>query len=95
MKVAIRDSIDFALASAGVWYNASGGSVSDARIVLGGVYQTPRRATAAEAFLKGKTIDPSTADGTGAAAVQDAIPMSQNAFKKQLAATMVKRALLA
>lgn len=95
MKVAIRDSIDFSLASAGVWYTPSTGSVTDARIALGGVYLTPRRATAAETYLKGKAIDATTADATGAAAVSDATPMSQNALKKQLAATMVKRALLA
>jgi xanthine dehydrogenase YagS FAD-binding subunit len=95
MKVAMRDSIDFAIASAAVWYTPATGAVSDTRIVLGGVYQTPRRATAAETYLKGKAVDATSADGAGAAAVSDATPMSVNAFKKQLAATMVKRALLA
>jgi xanthine dehydrogenase YagS FAD-binding subunit len=95
MKVAMRDSIDFALVSAAVWYTPATGSISDVRVALGGVYQTPRRATGAETYLKGKAIDASTADGAGAAAVADATPMAQNSFKKQLAATMVKRALLA
>jgi xanthine dehydrogenase YagS FAD-binding subunit len=95
MKVATRDSIDFALASAAVWYSVSGGTVSDCRIVLGGVYQTPRRATAAESQLKGKAISEDVAAQTGQQAVADATPMTGNSFKKQLAATMVKRALLA
>jgi len=95
MKVAMRDSIDFAIASAGVWYTPATGAVSDVRIALGGVYLTPRRATGAETYLKGKAVDATSADGAGAAAVADATPMSVNAFKKQLAATMVKRALLA
>jgi|YelNatPaOPRAMG01_1025707.scaffolds.fasta_scaffold56852_3 xanthine dehydrogenase YagS FAD-binding subunit len=95
MKVAMRESPDFAIASAAVWYSLSGGTVSDARIVLGGVYQTPRRATAAESYIKGKAINEDTATAAGQQAVADATPMTRNAFKKVLAATMVKRALLA
>jgi xanthine dehydrogenase YagS FAD-binding subunit len=95
MKVAMRESPDFAIASAAVWYSLSGGTVSDARIALGGVYQTPRRATAAESYIKGKAINEDTATAAGQQAVADATPMTQNTFKKVLAATMVKRALLA
>ncbi|MEM3652510.1 MAG: FAD binding domain-containing protein [Nitrososphaerales archaeon] len=95
MKAAIRPSIDFALASAAVWYNISGGNVTESRIVLGGVYLTPKRAKAAEDFLKGKAITGETAAAAGKQAVIDAIPMVGNAYKKSVAAAMVTKALLA
>jgi len=95
MKTAIRPSIEFAIASAAVWYNISGGNVTDSRIALGAVYLTPKRAKAAEDFLKGKAITEETATQAGQQAVIDAIPMPGNAYKKIVTATMVKRALLA
>ncbi len=95
VKIAIRDSIDFSLASAAVWYTPGTGAVSDCRIFLGGVYQTPRRATAAESYLKSKTIAADVAAATGQAAVSDASPQTGNAYKKQLAAVAVQRALQA
>jgi xanthine dehydrogenase YagS FAD-binding subunit len=95
VKLAIRDSIDFALASAAVWYTPASGAVTDSRIFLGGVYQTPRRATAAESALKGQTVSASVAATVGSAGVSDAVAMTSNSFKKQLAAVAIQRALLA
>jgi xanthine dehydrogenase YagS FAD-binding subunit len=95
VKFALRKSIDFAIASAAVWYSVSGGTVSDCRIVMGGVYLTPRRATAAETYLKGKALADDTATAAGQQAVADAVPLANNAHKKSIAAAMVKRALLA
>jgi len=95
IKLAMRDSIDFALVSAGVWYTPSSGAVTDCRIYLGAVSQVPHRATAAETYLKGKTIASDVAAATGQQAVSDAIPMTGNAYKKQMAAAAVQRALLA
>ncbi|HVP23665.1 MAG TPA: FAD binding domain-containing protein [Conexivisphaerales archaeon] len=94
-KIAIRPSIDFALTSAGVWYTPGSGAVTDCRIYLGGVAQTPRRATESEAALKGQTISASVAMTVGQAAVANAAPMTQNGYKKQLAAVAIQRALLA
>jgi xanthine dehydrogenase YagS FAD-binding subunit len=42
----------------------------------------------------GKTITTTTAEAAGKAAVEDAQPLSQNAYKVQLAKVAVKRALL-
>jgi xanthine dehydrogenase YagS FAD-binding subunit len=50
IKYSIRKSFDFAVASAAVAITVSGGSVSDCKIVLGGVAPTPWRATAAEGY---------------------------------------------
>jgi xanthine dehydrogenase YagS FAD-binding subunit len=95
VKLAMRDSLDFSLTSAAVWYTPGTGAVTDCRIFLGGVYQTPRRATAAETYLKGKTIASDVAAATGQQAVSDATPLTGNAYKKQMAAAAVQKALQA
>ncbi len=57
----------------------------------------PRRGSPVEAdkFLAGKSLDEKTADEAGKQAVMSATPLSQNAYKVQLARVAVKRALLA
>ena len=87
-------ALDWPLATASVALKMSGASVSSARVVLGHVAPTPWVAADAEKFLSGKTIDASTAEQAGAAAVQGAKPLSENAYKVQLAKVAVKRALL-
>jgi xanthine dehydrogenase YagS FAD-binding subunit len=44
--------------------------------------------------LAGKTITAAIAEAAGKAAVEGAQPLSQNAYKVQLASVAVKRALL-
>jgi xanthine dehydrogenase YagS FAD-binding subunit len=95
MKFAIRDAPDFALASAAVWFTPGSGAVTDCRIYLGAVSQVPKRATAAESYLKGKTPAADVAAATGQQAVSDAVPMTGNAYKKAMAAAAVQKALLA
>ena len=72
----------------------NGTTISSAKVVLGHVAPTPWVASAAERS-HGKTITEATAEQAGAAAVKDAKPLSQNAYKVQLAKVAVKRALLA
>jgi xanthine dehydrogenase YagS FAD-binding subunit len=93
VKMAIRDSIDFSIASAAVWYTPASGAVSDCRIYMGGVYQTPRRSSAAETALKGQSISATTATTVGQASVSDASAMTMNSYKKNLASVAVARAL--
>jgi xanthine dehydrogenase YagS FAD-binding subunit len=96
LRVAPRKSIDFAIASVATAITVEAGNVSDARIVLGGgVAPTPYRATAAEDALKGNAISESVAEAAAAAAVEDAVPLSKNAYIVQIAKTLVKRAILA
>jgi xanthine dehydrogenase YagS FAD-binding subunit len=90
-----RLAIDWPLATASVALKMSGGKVGSAKVVLGHVAPTPWAATAAAQYLAGKTIDENTAEEAGKLAVQDAKPLSQNAYKVQLAKVAVKRALLA
>ncbi len=101
-KQAYRRAIDWALVSVASAINVTGGNVTDARITLGGVAPTPYRAVGAEASIKGKAISEATATTAGDAGVADAFPIdggnkpvTSNAYKVQIASTLIKRAILA
>ena len=84
-KVRDRASYAFALISVAAAIDIEGGTVNDVRLALGGVAHKPWRAWKAEAALKGK---PATAESFRAAAeaeLVDAAPLSDNAFKVELA----------
>ena len=61
---------------------------------MGAVAPIPWRSQAAEQALAGKTITESTAAAAADAALQGATPLTQNAYKIQVAKTAVKRAIL-
>ena len=91
IKLAFRKSIDFPIVNCAV--RVGGGP---ARICLNAVAPKPYRALKAEAAIAGKGITEATAEAAGAAAVADASSFPKTAqFKKQIAKTLVKRALLA
>jgi xanthine dehydrogenase YagS FAD-binding subunit len=94
IKFALRPTIDFAIVSVAVAIIFQAGKVSDARIVLGAVAPVPYRATGAENVLKGKIISEPVAETAAVAAVKDAVPLSDNKYKIQIARTLVKRAIL-
>ena len=94
-EVRHREAIDWPLATASVVLTMKGSSVVSAAIVMGHVAPTPWRSAAAEQAIAGKSVTAATAEAAGAAAVADAKPLSQNAYKVQLAKVAVKRALLA
>ena len=71
-----------------------GGVVRDARIVLGHVAPTPWISTPAADAVRGWMIEETIAEAAGAAAVAEATPLSNNAYKVQLAKVAVKRAIL-
>lgn len=93
-KFTERKAIDFAVSSVAVTITAAGGTVSDARIVLGGVAPIPYRVTTAEDLIKGKAINAANADATAEEALKRAIPQSKNRYKIQITKTLVKRAIL-
>jgi len=93
-KFTLRKPVDFAIVSVASVMNISKGVCEDARIVLGAVAPVPFRAKAAEDFLKGKTINEDTASQAGKLALKDTLPLTQNAYKVQIAKTLVKRTLL-
>ncbi len=69
-------------------------TVRDARVVMGAVAPVPFRAHAAEAVLKGGPLDESRARAAAEAALKDARPMSDNAYKVVIAKVIVRRAIM-
>ena len=94
-EVRQKDALDWPLAAASVALTMSGSTVSKASIVLGHVGPTPHVAASAAKMLEGKSISMDTAAAAAAEAVKAAKPLSDNAYKVQLAKVAVKRALLA
>jgi len=95
LKHRVRGAVDFAIVSVGSVITVKDGVCKDARIVLGAVAPTPYRALAAEDAIRGKPLDATTVEEVAEAAVADAKPLSKNAYKIEIAKTVVKRALLA
>jgi xanthine dehydrogenase YagS FAD-binding subunit len=93
-EVREKDALDWPLATASVALKMKGNSIESAQVVLGHVATTPYVATQAGQMLAGKTITPEIAEQAGQAAVAGAKPLSDNAYKVQLAKVAVKRALL-
>ena len=97
-KVRDRGTWDFALASAAIAVQVSGGKASNASVVLGGVDVVPHRASAAESALNGYSLTEDVFAKVAAAAVQDAQPLDYgmgNAFRVELAKGAVLNALRA
>jgi len=95
VKIKERGTWDFALASAAASGVVKDGVLAEISIVAGGVAPVPRRMARAEAALKGKTITEEIAARAAAEALKDATPLPENAYKKELAAAAIKRAVLA
>jgi xanthine dehydrogenase YagS FAD-binding subunit len=93
-EVRQKEALDWPLATASVCLKMNGTRVAGAKIVLGHVAPTPWDAAEAAKSLVGKAIGPDVAEAAGKAAVAGATPLSQNAYKVQLARVAVKRALL-
>ena len=85
LKLRDRASYEFALASAAVVLTLESGKVTRARIALGGVGTKPWRSPDAEAALTGQPANDATYRRAAEAALRDAKPQSQNAFKIELA----------
>ncbi len=93
MKVTQRGVYDFALVSIAVAAQIVNGVWQDGRVVLGGVAPTPYRATDAEAALKGKKIDANVALQAAQDTLVKARPMSQNAYKVDIAKNIIVQAV--
>ena len=89
-----KAAFDWPLAVAAVALKTDGSNVQAARVVLGHVAPTPWLSPDAEAALKGQAANDATAQKAAEAALRNAKPLSQNAYKVQLARVAVKRAIL-
>lgn len=93
-EVRYKESHDWPIAFATVLLTMNGASVQSARVVMGAVAPIPWRSPAAEQALAGKPINDETAAAAADAALKDARPLSQNAYKVDVAKVAVKRAIL-
>ena len=93
-EVRFKQSHDWPLAIASVSLAMNGKTVRGARIVMGAVAPVPWRSAPAEASLTGKTMSEEAAMAAADAAVTGVKPMTQNAYKVQIARTAVKRAIM-
>jgi xanthine dehydrogenase YagS FAD-binding subunit len=86
-------SFAFAVVSAAASLRIEQGTISDARLALGGVAARPWRARAAENILAGYPPGPAVFRRAAEAALTDAKPSGDNAFKIELARRILVRAL--
>lgn len=94
-KIRERGAWDFALVSVALAIRMSGSTIASARIVLGGVAPVPWRSEDAEKALVGRAPDAAVAADVAAAAVADARPLEQNAYKELLVKGAIVESLLA
>lgn len=93
LKVRDRASYAFALASAAVAIDLDGRTIRDVRVGLGGIATKPWRSHEAERALVGKPATESTFRAAADAALAEARPHKDNAFKTTLAKRTLVRAL--
>lgn len=93
LKVRDRASYAFALVAVASALELDGGTIRQARVVLGGVAHKPWRSREAEAVLTGKRAAEATFQEAAEAALQDAKPLQHNTYKVELAKRAMVRAL--
>ena len=93
LKVRDRTSYAFAIVSAAAALRIDEGMIAEARIAIGGVALKPWRAREAERILIGAQLGGALFRSAAAAALTDAKPSGDNAFKIELARRVVARAL--
>jgi xanthine dehydrogenase YagS FAD-binding subunit len=90
-----RESYDWPICDVAVVVQMDGAKVAAAKIVMGWVAPTPRRALESEQILVGKELNESVAAAAARAAVQGATPLAKNVYKVKVLETVVRRTLLA
>ena len=93
LKLRDRAAYEFALASAAIVLKVDSGRITHARVALGGVGTKPWRSHEAEAALLHHSPSPAVFRKAAEAALHDARPQSENAFKVELSKRCLTRAL--
>lgn len=91
LKFTLRKPIDFAIVSAGSLIKIDQGICLEARIILGAVAPKPTRAIEAEEYLRGKELSEEIVAEAARLALVGAKPLAKNAYKVEIAKTLVKR----
>ena len=93
LKIRDRASYAFALVSVAAALEIAGGTITHARLALGGVAHKPWRNHEAEAMLRGRVCTTEDFREVAEAMVRDAKGFEHNAFKIELAKRAIVRAL--
>lgn len=93
LKLRDRAAYEFALVSCAIVMKLSDGKIQHIRVALGGVGTKPWRSFEAERALEGRTADRASFVRAAEAALKDARPSSENAFKIELSRRCIVRAL--
>lgn len=92
-KVTDREAWTHAEVSVAAVLHLEGATVTEARIVLGGVAPIPWRVPAVENLLRGKALTPALAQEAGALAIAGAQPLAKNRHKLPMTSAAVERTL--
>lgn len=93
LKVRDRESYEFALTSAAVALDITGGTVRTARVAVGGVGTVPWRLPSVERALVGRAPSPELWRTAASTAADGATPLAENGFKVELIRRTVERQL--
>ena len=97
LRASSRHLADWASAEVAVHLKLAGSQIAHARVVLGGVARTPRRAKAAEQALLRARATPRVLQKAAAATTEGATPLADNRWKvdlvRQLTLTALEEAL--
>ena len=93
LKVRERTSYAFAVVSAAALLRVENATIKDARLAFGGMALKPWRAREAEQILRGVRTEAANFPRAAEAALAEAKPSGDNAFKIELARRIVVRAL--
>ncbi|MEV0614754.1 xanthine dehydrogenase family protein subunit M [Nonomuraea sp. NPDC050404] len=94
VKVRDRQSYEFALVSAAVAVNVTGGVIRAARVAAGGVGTRPWRLPSVERELEGRPMNQATFEAAVRHAADGARPLAHNRFKAALLRRTIVRALV-
>ena len=93
LKFRIRNSIDFPIVSVALRMNTQGGTIHDARLVMGAVAPIPLRTYEVEKFLEGKAPSAQLARDAAALAVKDVQPLARNRAKVEILKALVAKTI--
>ena len=93
LKAQDRTGEDFALASVAASASVSGGAVTRAKVILGGVAPVPYRSQKAEEYLVGQAVKEVESSKAAELALCHARPLRHNGFKVILTKNLVRHAI--
>src|SRR5215208_6604428 len=94
LKVRDRASYAFALVAVAAALEIDGGSIREARVVMGSVAHKPWRSPEAEAALSGRPASEENFRRAAEAALAGAKPLAHNAYKVELGKRAIVRTLM-